>query len=199
MNRLSDEQLLVLSRAGSSEAEDLLARRYTFLVRKCSRPFYLRGGDAEDLMQEGMLGLLSAVRKFNGEKGVPFRVYAETCIRNHIYSAIRSDSRRKHAPLNSGIPLDDLLSDESQSIGVRLIQRSPEDQVLAREYESEVLSELVKRLSRFETEVLSMFLEGISYQEIADATGRERKSIDNAISRIRKKMADLPTGDSSES
>lgn len=196
---LSDEQLLSLVRSGAPDAEDLLARRYSRVVRRCARPFFLRGGDTEDLMQEGMLGLLSAIREFDAGKGILFCTYAETCIRNRICSAVRSDAGKKHAPLNNGVPLDDFLSDESQSLGASFFQRSPEDQVLARESESEILSESAQRLSRFEAEVLALYLDGIPYRDIAAVLGRERKSIDNAISRIKKKLADLTPGDYSES
>ncbi len=199
MNSLSDEQLLALAREGQSGAEDDLAKRYVRVVRVCARPYFLHGGDSEDLLQEGMLGLLYAIREYDPQKGASFRTYAETCIRSRIQSAIRSAARKKHAPLNDGIPLDDVLSDESQSLGARLIQRSPEEQVLARETESELLSASARRLSGFEARILSLYLDGLSYQEMAAATGRDAKAVDNAVQRLRKKLANLPSGDFSMS
>ena len=198
MNHLSDEELQSLAERGESGAEDLLARRYVRLVRICARPYFLNGGDSEDLLQEGMLGLLYAIREYDPKKGAAFRTYAETCIRSRIQSAVRSASRKKHAPLNDVIPLDDVLSDESQSLGTQLIQRSPEEQVLARETENELISAYERRLSKFEARILSLYLDGLSYQEMAAATGRDVKAVDNAVQRLRRKLANLSSGDYSK-
>lgn len=195
---LTDEQLQALAAERRSGAEEALAERYVRLVRVCARPYFLNGGDSEDLTQEGMLGLLSAIREFDAGKGASFKTYAEICIRNRIQSAIRSAARKKHAPLNDGVSLDDVLSDESQSLGSQYFQRSPEEQVLARETEKEFISAYSRRLSKLEAQVLSLFLEGLSYQEMAAALGRDTKAVDNAVQRIRKKLASLPSGESSE-
>ena len=114
-SKLSDAQLLSLVTAGDAAAEEALAERYSRLVRICARPLFLIGGDSEDLIQEGMLGLLSAIRQYDPASNVPFKAYAEVCISNRIYSAIKSASRQKHSPLNSGISLDSILSEESQT------------------------------------------------------------------------------------
>jgi len=194
---LTDEQLLSLARQREAGAEEELAQRYHRMVRACARPFFLRGGDSEDLIQEGMLGLLSAIREFDIDKGASFKTYAEICIRNRIQSAIRSASRKKHAPLNDGVSLDEVLSDESQSLGVQYFQRSPEEQVLARETEKEFVTAYSQRLSKLEGQILRLYLDGLSYQEIAAATGRDGKAVDNAVQRIRRKLAKLPSGDNS--
>ena len=164
MIHLSDEQLQALAASGENGAEDALARRYVRLVRICARPYFLIGGDSEDLLQEGMLGLLMAMREYDPGKGASFHTYAETCIRNRIQSAIRSASRKKHAPLNDGVSLDYVLSDESQSLGDQFISRSPEEQVLARETEKELISASAERLSDLEARILSLYLDGLSYQ-----------------------------------
>ena len=96
---LSDEQLQQMATGGDRRAEDELAERYVRLVRVCARPYFLAGGDSEDLTQEGMLGLLSAIREYNDQSGIPFKAFAEVCIRRRIYSAIKSASRMKHTPL----------------------------------------------------------------------------------------------------
>ena len=199
MIHLSDEQLQALAASGENGAEDALARRYVRLVRICARPYFLIGGDSEDLLQEGMLGLLMAMREYDPGKGASFHTYAETCIRNRIQSAIRSASRKKHAPLNDGVSLDYVLSDESQSLGDQFISRSPEEQVLARETEKELISASAERLSDLEARILSLYLDGLSYQEMAAETGRDTKAIDNAVQRIRKKLAPLSSGDYSVS
>ena len=196
---ISDEQLQSLAASRQSGAEEALAERYIRLVRVCARPYFLIGGDSEDLIQEGMLGLLSAIREYDPEKGASFKTYAEVCIHNRIQSAIRTAGRKKHAPLNDGIPLDDVLSDESKSQGAQYFQRSPEEQVLARETEKEFSSIYSRCLSRFEAGILDLYLDGLSYQEIAVSTGRNIKAVDNAIQRIRRKLAKLPSGDNSES
>ena len=196
---ISDEQLQSLAASRQSGAEEALAERYIRLVRVCARPYFLIGGDSEDLIQEGMLGLLSAIREYDPEKGASFKTYAEVCIHNRIQSAIRSAGRKKHAPLNDGIPLDDVLSDESKSQGAQYFQRSPEEQVLARETEKEFSSIYSRCLSRFEAGILDLYLDGLSYQEIAVSIGRNIKAVDNAIQRIRRKLAKLPSGDNSES
>ena len=198
-DKLSDEELLSLARDGQLRAEDALAERYIRLVRVCARPFFLSGGDSEDLIQEGMLGLLSAIREFEGTKGASFKTYAEICIRNRIQSAIRSAARKKHAPLNDGVSLDDVLSDETQALGTQFFQRSPEEQVLARETEKEFINAYSQRLSKLEAQILRLYLDGLSYQEIAAATGRDVKAVDNAVQRIRRKLAKLPSGENSES
>ena len=112
-SQLSDAELLAQVSGGATAAEEALAERYSRLVRICARPLFLAGGDSEDLIQEGMLGLLSAIRQYDPASNVPFKAYAEVCISNRIYSAIKSASRQKHSPLNSGISLDSILSEES--------------------------------------------------------------------------------------
>ena len=195
---LTDEELQTLAAQRESGAEEALAERYSRLVRACARPFFLHGGDSEDLIQEGMLGLLSAIREYDAEKGASFKTYAEICIRNRIQSAIRSAARKKHAPLNDGVSLDEILSDESQSLGSQYFQRSPEEQVLARETEKEFISAYSQRLSKLEAQVLSLYLDGLSYQEMAAALDRDTKAVDNAVQRIRKKLASLPSGEFSK-
>ena len=192
---MTDEELQSLAAQRQSGAEEALAVRYSRLVRACARPFFLHGGDSEDLIQEGMLGLLSAIREFNADKGASFKTYAEICIRNRIQSAIRTAARKKHEPLNAGVSLDEILSDDSQSLGSQCFQRSPEEQVLARETEKEFISAYSRRLSKLEAQVLNLYLDGLSYQEMAVALGRDPKAVDNAVQRIRKKLASLPSGE----
>lgn len=113
-----------------------LSPRYMRLVRICARPLFLAGGESEDLIQEGMFGLLSAVRQYNNEHNASFKTFAEWCIRNRLRSAVKSASSLKHDPLNNRVPLESILSDESQTQAVacaELFQKSPEEQVLARE------------------------------------------------------------------
>lgn len=188
----SDTELLQLSRDGDKNAESYLVERYRQLVRTCTRPFFLAGGDREDLMQEGMIGLLSAMREFDPGGGASFRTYAELCIRRRVISAAKSASRQKHSPLNDGVSLEEILSEENQSVSFLMGQRfdrSPEEQVLAREREGDFIEAYSQYLSAFEAEILHYYLSGLSYDEIAASCGRSLKSVDNAIQRIRNKLA----------
>ena len=202
-NSLSDQDLVFQVKSGDRTAEDKLLTRYGRLVRACARPLFLAGGDSEDLIQEGMMGLLSAVREYDNTSGVPFKAYAELCIRNRMYSAVKSAARLKHLPLNSGIPLDEILSDETkpQSVGFpESGRRITEEQVLAKEGEQELHAAITRYLSAFEQQVMDLYLSGLSYAEMARQTGKSEKSIDNAVQRIRRKLARLPNlSDFSES
>jgi len=151
----------------------------------------LIGGDSEDLIQEGMIGLLSAIRRFDPCMDVSFRTYAVQCIRNRIRSAIQSASRLKYTPLNCGVSFEDVLSQEPNTLHSALydsFSRRTEEQVLAREREEEMLIDSSKLLSHFERDVLEMYLQGMSYKEIAERMGRAEKSIHNAVQRIRRKI-----------
>lgn len=203
---LEDSALQKLAADGDSYAEEELVSRYMRLVRICARPLFLAGGESEDLIQEGMFGLLSAVRQYNNEHNASFKTFAEWCIRNRLRSAVKSASSLKHDPLNNRVPLESILSDESQTQAVacaELFQKSPEEQVLAREnkkYTEQLYLSLVSMLSKYEKAVLTNYLEGLSYKEIAKLTGKGDKAVDNAIQRIRRKTAQmLKSGDISNS
>lgn len=189
---LSDTELHEMCIGGDAEAENELAARYSRIVRACARPFFLAGGDSEDLTQEGMLGLLSAIREYDPESNASFKTYAELCIKRRLISAVRSASRMKHAPLNEGVSLDEILSEEAQpgsAYSGESFRRVPEEQVLARESTNDFISSVSRYLSDFEVTILTHYLDGLSYNEIASMTGRSLKSVDNAVQRIRHKLA----------
>ena len=199
---LAESQLLERTAVGDRLAEEELAIRYSYLVRACARPYFLAGGDSEDLTQEGMLGLLSAIREFDPALQVPFRVYAETCIHNRLLSAIKSASRLKHMPLNNGVSLEEILLEETSpvSASAKAFRRVPEEMVLARESADEFYRAFAGSLSKYECQVLDLFLDGRSYREMAEITGHSLKSVDNAVQRIRRKLARYPNlGEISES
>ena len=175
---------------GNSEAEEALVLEYARLVRACARPYFLAGGDSEDLIQEGMLGLLSAVRTFDPSRNVKFSTYAENCIKRRVISAVRAASANKHSPLNNYISLESPQLDESNTYNAYFL-RDPEDFVIARERAGEVEKLLFGALSRFESRVLELYLEGMSYNEMASQTGKTNKSVDNAVQRIRRKLAQI--------
>lgn len=148
-----DSELLKLASGGDRTAEEQLAERYARLVRVCARPLFLAGGDSEDLIQEGMFGLLSAIRQYDPNGSASFKTFAELCITRRLYSAVKSASRLKHLPLNDGLSLDYILSEESQTqlaANPDAFRRSPEEQVLARESKSELQNAFALDLSRLE-------------------------------------------------
>lgn len=199
---LQDTELQRLAASGDRAAEELLAGRYMQLVRVCARPLFLAGGDSEDLSQEGMFGLLSAIREFDPAQGVSFRSFAEHCIRMRLYSAVKSAARLKHLPLNDSMPLEQLSDDPSSQLSAapEMFRRSPEDLVLARESKEELIELCKRRLSRLELQVLDCYLEGLSYRDIAQRLQKDEKSVDNAVQRIRRKLAQtLHPGDISVS
>jgi len=193
MSGMDDHRSLELAQkaaGGDAAAEETLVSEYSQLVRACARPYFLAGGDSEDLIQEGMLGLLSAVRTFDPNKGVKFSTYAKFCVRRRIYSAIRSASGYKHTPLNSYISLESSLLEENGTQNAFYL-RNPEDFVIERESVGEVERLLYGALSRFESVVLELYLDGMSYKDMALCFGKSIKSVDNAVQRIRRKLAQI--------
>jgi len=193
MNCTGDNKSHIMSEKmakSNQKSEEILVREFAWLVKMCARPYFLAGGDSEDLFQEGMLGLLSAIRTFDSEKGVKFSTYAELCIRRRIYSAIKSASGSKHTPLNNYISLESLQNDEKSAQGVSFL-RTPEEILVAREQVGEIEKLLYGALSRFESGVLVLYLEGMSYKDMAVELDKSEKSIDNAVQRIRRKLSQL--------
>ena len=202
LERHSDEALCALAASGNREAEEVLVARYNRLVRTCARPFFLIGGDSEDLTQEGMVGLIKAVREYDAAKEASFRTFAEICIRSRLYSVLRAAARDKHSPLNQSVPLDTpFLDSNSYTSGTsHLAQRNPEDFLIDREHTAALLAGVRKQLSEFEAEILGYYLDGLSCREIAETVGKPPKSVDNAVQRIRRKVArQLQSGDLSGS
>ncbi len=187
----SDEQLCALASEGDSEAEAALVTRYYALVRACARPLFLTGGDGEDLIQEGMFGLIRAIREYREGKAASFRTFAEVCIRNRLYSALRAAARDKHAPLNQSVSLDHPFFDSnSYTAGAFDVSLTdPEVLIADRDYVENVLECTTKQLSEFEAKILGYYLDGLSCQEIAAIVDRPPKSVDNAVQRVRRKVA----------
>lgn len=175
----SDETLCTLAASGDRIAEEVLVLRYNRLVRICARPFFLTGGDSDDLIQEAMIGLLKAIREFDPDRDVSFRTFAEVCIRNRIRSVVAAATRGKHAPLNNSLPMEALSE----------LASSPEDSLIDREEDHERLRQLERQLSPLEQRILSLYLSGLTYREIGRELDRPAKSVDNAIQRIRRKVA----------
>ena len=201
LERQPDGELCLLAAAGNRLAEETLVTRYNRLVRTCARPFFLAGGDSEDLTQEGMVGLITAVREYDAGKEASFRTCAELCIRRRLYSVLRASARDKQQPLNQSLSLDDSHFDSNPltSGTNNLAQRNPEDFLIDREHTAALLSGVRKQLSEFEAKILGFYLDGLSCREIAKAVNKPPKSVDNAVQRIRRKVArQLLSGDLSK-
>ena len=194
----NDSALWIQASTGDPAAEEALVIKYSRLVRACARPYFLAGADRDDLLQEGMLGLLSAIRHYNPEKSVQFNTFAEYCIRRRIFDAIKVSNRDKSIPLNNYISLESPRFDEIYSPAASSLQ-NPEELLIENERAEEVMLQLKGSLSNFENKILDLFLAGMSYSEMADLVGKTIKSVDNAIQRIKKKLVkQLDNGGNSE-
>lgn len=178
------EQLEIILRAqkGDSDSMDYLLEQYKPLVRRKARTLFLIGGDGDDLVQEGMIGLFKAVQGFCPDREAGFATFADLCISRQLYSAIKKSSRKKNEPLNEYESLDDPDHPELVQEG-----SNPEDIVVEKEYSMTLMRRLKQRLSALERTVLDYYLEGKTYQEIAVVMGKAPKTIDNALQRIRQK------------
>ena len=191
--QMNDEQVVELCHQGDSEAEEYLLNKYKNFVRSRARSYFLIGADHEDIVQEGMIGLYKAIRDFKPEKLSSFRAFAELCITRQIITAIKTATRQKHIPLNSYVSLNKPLYDEESDrtlLDVIMEGRisDPEELIINRENLGNIHNKISEVLSGLEQEVLQAYLDGKSYQEIADALGRHVKSIDNALQRVKRKL-----------
>ena len=192
MEKYSDEQLSLLFQKGDEEAGSELASRYRPLIKRCTRPYFLLGGDSEDLIQEGMIGLVHSMQSFDMEGAASFKSYAEVCIRRRILDAIKAAGRLKHMPLNSGLSLDELKGgDESTGLPLGDVGYipSPEELIIEQEEKNSIYTMCRSILSPLERKVLAGYLDGLSYEEIAAGCEKPVKSVDSALQRIRKKLA----------
>ena len=189
----TDEELIARLRAGEREITDYLIDKYKSLVRTRARALYLVGGDHEDLIQEGMLGLLSAIREYDPQKSASFRTYAEVCVKNRLVSAVKAAARDKHTPLNNSVSFETpLFSGTGERFACGTPDRQaedPEEIILSREAFRERMKALHGQLSGFEASILRLYLNGLSYSEIAAEVNKSPKSVDNAVQRIRRKLA----------
>ena len=194
--KLSDEQLIDRLRGGEGEISEYICEKYKNLVRSKAKSMFILGGDTEDLIQEGMIGLFKAVRDYDSGRDASFYTFAELCISRQLYTAVQAAGRKKHLPLNSYVSLygnedgekkgkeqEELLEEISDS--ARL---NPEELFLDRERTEYLENAIEKELSPFEKQVLDLYLTGMSYSEIARVLGREEKSTDNALQRLKGKI-----------
>ena len=167
----------------------MLLGRYKSLVRSKARSYFLIGGETEDLVQEGMIGLFDAITDYDPDKGASFSTFAELCVSRQIFTALQISTRKKNTPLNEALSLDAMNSvggtDEELS---GPSEETPEEMLVSRENVNSLFGECMELLSPFEKTVLEQMVAGEDYLTIAENTGREPKSVDNAIQRIRNKI-----------
>jgi len=189
----SDESLIERLRDGESTIVDYIMNKYKYLVRSKAQAMYILGADTEDLIQEGMIGLFKAVRDYDCGRDASFFTFAELCISRQMYTAVQASQRKKHAPLNTyislygeqkereeGTPLEEILSSGEGN--------NPETLFLDKERMEYLEGEIDKELSTFEKQVLDLYLTGMSYSQIAKVLGKEEKSTDNALQRVKTKI-----------
>ena len=189
---MTDEDVAALAQQGDGQALAYLLNKYKNFVRSKARSYFLIGADHEDIVQEGMIGLYKAIRDFQPERLASFRSFAELCVKRQIITAIKAATRQKHVPLNSYVSLNKPLYDEeSDRTLMDVIEgrvTNPEDLYISQEDLSRIQTQISEVLSDLERRVLEAFMDGKSYQEIAELLGRHVKSIDNALQRVKRKL-----------
>ena len=189
---MPDEEVAVLAQQGDGQALAYLLNKYKNFVRSKARSYFLIGADHEDIVQEGMIGLYKSIRDFQPDRLASVRSFAELCVKRQIITAIKAATRQKHVPLNSYVSLNKPLYDEeSDRTLLDVIEgrvTNPEDLYISQEDLARIQGQIAEILSDLERQVLDAFIDGKSYQEIAELLGRHVKSIDNALQRVKRKL-----------
>jgi RNA polymerase sporulation-specific sigma factor len=194
---LKDEEIVERIKDGDQPAVDYLMEKYKYLVRSKAKALFLIGGDKDDLIQEGMIGLYKAIRDYQPEKENSFFNFADLCVSRQIYSAIKASNRKKNIPLNTYISLytpaygENGDAEDKETLVDIIYQKNvsnPEELVIDKENTSMIEYELVRRLSDLEKQVLALYMQDLKYVQIAEVLGKEPKTIDNALTRIKTKL-----------
>lgn len=200
IHTMADDDILKLVHEDNSQALDFLINKYKNFVRAKARTYFLVGADKEDIVQEGMIGLYKAIRDYDGSKLASFKAFAELCITRQIITAIKTATRQKHIPLNSYVSLDKPIYDEEADrtlldviAGSKAVD--PQDLMVNREKLIDLELKLSELLSGLEREVLQLYLDGCTYQEISAILKRHEKSIDNALQRVKRKLEQVIAAD----
>lgn len=191
---LDDETLVAMYQAGDANALDVLLQRYRRFARSKSRTYFLVGADADDVEQEGLIGLYKAARDYRNDRQSSFRAFAELCVTRQIISAIKASTRQKHQALNRYVSISGVRGSDDPSEGAveEMLDdhraADPADEVISQEQIQAMRRSMAENLSRLEVDVLRLYVEGKSYHEIGSHLGRHVKSIDNALQRIKRKL-----------
>ena len=191
LEHLTDEETVNLAQYGNVIALEHLINKYKNFVRAKARTYFLIGGDREDIIQEGMIGLYKAIRDYDKEKNASFRSFAELCINRQLYSAVEASNRKKHVTLNTYVSFYSQTTEEGKSLAETLLtdqMDDPEQLVIEQENFTAFWEQLREQLSALERQVLDAYLEGKNYCQIAEELGKSPKTIDNALSRIKGKI-----------
>jgi len=188
-----DEEIVAQAKNGNNRAQEYLISKYENFVKSKAKSYFLIGADKEDIYQEGMIGLYKAIRDFNPEKSTSFKAFAEICVIRQIITAIKTATRQKHIPLNTYVSLNKPIYEEESErtlldvlAGLKI--SDPEELMISKEQMDYIEEKISKVLSGLELEVLTSYLDGKSYQEIASDLERHSKSIDNALQRVKRKL-----------
>ena len=199
LKKMQDDELVLLSQQGDHEATNELLERYKPMVRKKSNTLFLMGADAEDLIQEGMIGLFLALREYDAAREASFKTYANICVAGQMHHAIAAAAREKHKPLNGAMSLDmeqhEGEGDTLESLLIDIEENEPENLYIDQENVTDLMSRIHHALSPLEWQVFCNYIRGENYRDIARSLDKSEKSIDNALNRIKKKtMALLKEG-----
>ena len=191
----SDEELIVLLRDGENDITDYIMEKYKGMVKTKAKSMYLLGGDSNDLIQEGMIGLFKAIRDYDIGRDASFATFADLCVARQMYTAVQAAGRKKHAPLNSYVSLyagngSDKAEEEKELLDslVSRDEQNPEELLIDRENVERIEKAIESELSSFERQVLDLYLTGMKYTEIARVLGKDDKSTDKALQRCRSKI-----------
>lgn len=193
VDEYDEESVVALAKAGDAKAQEFLIKKYKNFVRGKARSYFLIGADREDIIQEGMIGLFKAIRDYRPDRIASFKAFAEICITRQMITAIKTATRQKHIPLNSYVSLNKPMFDEDSErtlldvVSGRTMS-NPEELVISREEFDTMEAKIGEVLSDLELQVLTYYLDGKSYQEIAENLDRHVKSIDNALQRVKRKL-----------
>jgi RNA polymerase sigma-H factor len=190
---LADEEIVAEAKNGNSRAQEYIISKFQGFVKTKAKSYFLIGADKEDIYQEGMIGLYKAIRDFNPDKLSSFRAFAELCVTRQIITAIKTATRQKHIPLNTYVSLNKpVYEEESERTLLDILSglkiTDPEELIISKEEMERIEKEISKALTELEMEVLTSYLDGKSYQEIACDLDRHAKSIDNALQRVKRKL-----------
>lgn len=193
---VTDEELCDLARRGDEGAESFLLNKYKSLVKSRANKLYIIGGELDDLIQEGMIGLFMAVRSYDESKGTSFATFARLALERRMYNAIRAQNTKKNMPLNNYVSLD--MRENHREVGgdnISLLRASennePESKLIDRENTDFLMGKLDQELSGYEKEVLKLYMLGKDYKDIGEELDKSPKSIDNALQRIKKKLREI--------
>lgn len=196
LDNMAEEEIVLLARSGNPDAQEYILRKYQKYINYKTRSYFMIGAEKEDIIQEGMVGLIKAIRDFEFGKLASFKTFAELCITRQIITAVKGSTRQKHMPLNSYVSLSKPVYDEeSEHTLMDMVlpdsETDPEALLIFQEEIDTVESNIKKILSRLEWQILQEYLSGKSYQEISEELGKSSKSIDNALQRIKKKFGEI--------